>query len=923
MELSELEAHFDRHWASTSTSGADRMEPNDRRTIRSFRNLDDVNGNVLEELDDKPPDSAVQDLDMLQPRLMDLKGFSYFFSTSLGPKLDPKAFWGLIGLVIVLPHEEALKRIAQMLSKLGYSCGDFQLHAHQSFDLSKGEKEACFEIFVLMTRSFSDAVRFLREAGDIANLSYGRGYAQESWVELTATYDRVQADIDERLKRIEKMAKFGKIHAAQLSFLSRSPRSFVDSAKLPCFVLPPATTNRFFNRDEVIQEIDDQFDEQKEEGLRSLALYGMGGVGKSHVALKYTEKKKAEKGLGAIFWIRAETLFSFQESFTDRWLQETECKWLLVYDNVEDFGLLRANWPAPGSQGLALITTRNHSLAFDPANGGLEVLPWGTANGTKFLLHLLAGHVSADLLASEAKSAYSLAERLSGHALAISNMSGLIHRQSWTISELLDRYGSSLNFKDGLEAVWGVSFKNLKPGSATLLAAFSHCAPDSIPHSLFDLKEAVDLPDSLLCIMVADNLPGRFDNAMEELLDLALVKRDRKSGTYSIHRLIQTHFLRYMTPENRQKSFIEASHLMENVFPKRLDGKIATMYNMWEQCQLWVQHVLQLKNCFRLEKRRDPGFYACTKTCAMWAQCGRFLLEQQTFPELEDLVEVGKLALATLPEQDPELYNLTSPETYITQIWARRGRYRLAIEVMVSARNVKLTAPQEDHQNSSWMANNISCFYSCLGEYETALEWQEISRVYGQGRTLAYMKKCDEARGHIDESLEDMMTSKPVTWGTAGECQFARARLAMFEGDFKLAELLFQKAQKIWLMGNSSRTSDFYAATIYRMGCCALLEGEVERAVKYLQDAMAITTLRKDVQAGEHVRSLYKLSEALYQILGRELEADRLLKEAEELYWKRVEEAKAVSEEDHGEYEVPQMHPQEQDYDSLVYMLWR
>ncbi|KAL0776469.1 hypothetical protein CaCOL14_007756 [Colletotrichum acutatum] len=145
----------------------------------------------------------------------------------------------------------------------------------------------------------------------------------------------------------------------------------------------------------------------------------------------------------------------------------------------------------------------------------------------------------------------------------------------------------------------------------------------------------------------------------------------------------------------------------------------------------------------------------------------------------------------------------------------------------------------------------------------------------------------------------------------------------MFEGDFKLAELLFQRAQSIWLTGNSSRTSDFYAATIYRMGCCALLEGEVERAMKYLQDAMAITSLRKDIQVGEHARCLYKLSEALYQISGRELEADRLLKEAEELYWKRVEKPKGVSEEDHAEYEVPQIHPQEEDYDSLVYMLWR
>ncbi|KAK1506881.1 hypothetical protein CTAM01_03213 [Colletotrichum tamarilloi] len=832
MEQSEMEAHFARQWASTSKSGTERMEPNDRRTIKIFRNYDDIKEEFLGGMDE-----IHQEIGMLEPR---------FVKLIIAQTVE--AMIVLTTAQIALPDEEATRRITQMLKRLGRACQTFQLHAGQSSTPSKDEKEACFEIFVSMTRFLSDAIRFLRDAGDIASLSSPHGHAQGSWANLTVIYDNAQAEIDESLKEIEKIAEISQRQATMLSFLALSPRSFADKAKLPCYVLPTASTNRFFNRDEVIEEIDHQLGEQRIDGLRSLALYGMGGVGKSHVALKYIEKKKAEKGLAAIFWVHAENIISFQQSFTDialrldlpgaqrtlheenrlivkDWLQQTECKWLIVYDNVESFDLLRANWPLPGSQGLALITTRNHSLAFDPASGGLEVPSWNTENGTKFLLHLLSGHISADLLANEAKSAYSLSERLSGHALAISNMSGLIQRRSWSISQLLDNYGSNLNFKDGLEAVWKVSFQNLKPDSAALLAAFSYCAPDSIPHSLFELKEAEDLPDSLLWFLDVD----------------------------------------------------------------------------------------------------------------------RFLLEQQTWPELEDLVEIGKLALATLPEQDPELYNLTSPDTYIAQMWARRGHYRLAIEVMVSARNMKLKAPQEDHQNLSWMANNISAFYSCLGEYKTALEWQETSRVawerwaksenvefhwhpnqrYGKGRTLAYMKRYDEARTDIDESLEDMLTTKPVIWGTAGPCQFARARLAMFEGDFKLAELLFQKAQSIWLTGNSSRTSDFYAATIYRMGCCALLEGEVERAVKYLQDAMAITSLRKDIQVGEHARCLHKLSEALYQLSGRELEADRLLKDAEELYWKRIEKPRGVSEEDHAEYEVPQIHPQEEDYDSLVYMLWR
>ncbi|EXF75842.1 hypothetical protein CFIO01_07877 [Colletotrichum fioriniae PJ7] len=897
MEQSEMEAHFARQWASTSKSGTERMEPNDRRTIKIFRNYDDIKEDFFEGLDD-----THQDLGMLEPRL------------------------------IALPDEEATRRITQMLKKLGRACQTFQFHAGQSSTPSKGEKEACFEIFVSMTRFLSDAIRFLRDAGDISSLSSPHGHAQGSWVKLTDMYDSVQAEIDEWLKEIEKMAEIAQRQATMLSFLALSPRSFTDKAKLPCYVLPTASTNRFFNRDEVIEEIDHQLGEQRIDGLRSLALYGMGGVGKSHVALKYIEKKKAEKGLTAIFWVHAENIISFQQSFTDialrldlpgaqrtlhdenrlivkDWLQQTECKWLIVYDNVESFDLLRANWPLPGSQGLALITTRNHSLAFDPASGGLEVPSWNTENGTKFLLHLLSGHISADLLANEAKSAYSLAERLSGHALAISNMSGLIQRRSWSISQLLDNYGSNLNFKDGLEAVWKVSFQNLKPDSAALLAAFSYCAPDSIPHSLFELQEAEDFPDSLLWFLDVDRGIAPDGKRVSQ-------EARRQNGN-------DVQYVGAMSAVGTAR--IAAQEL----FQARKEAR---------------SRVLRLHEDLRnVGSMRTVGIHLFKIPFIPADFSSRFLLEQQTWPELEDLVEVGKLALATLPEQDPELYNLTSPDTYIGQMWARRGHYRLAIEVMVSARNMKLKAPQEDHQNLSWMANNISAFFSCLGEYETALEWQETSKVswerwaksenvefhwhpnqrYGKGRTLAYMKRYDEARTDIDESLEDMMTTKPVIWGTAGPCQFARARLAMFEGDFKLAELLFQKAQSIWLTGNSSRTSDFYAATIYRMGCCALLEGEVERAAKYLQDAMAITSLRKDIQVGEHARCLYKLSEALYQIPGRELEADGLLKEAEELYWKRVEKPKGVSEEDHAEYEVPQIHPQEEDYDSLVYMLWR
>ncbi|KAK1720837.1 hypothetical protein BDP67DRAFT_501036 [Colletotrichum lupini] len=172
MEQSEMEAHFARQWASTSKSGTERMEPNDRRTIKIFRNYDDIKEEFLGGMDE-----IHQEISMLEPRFVYLRSFSDYFSTKLGPKLNPEVFWGLFGLIltIALPDEEATRRITQMLKRLGRACQTFQLHAGQSSTPSKDEKEACFEIFVSMTRFLSDAIRFLRDAGDIASLSSPHG----------------------------------------------------------------------------------------------------------------------------------------------------------------------------------------------------------------------------------------------------------------------------------------------------------------------------------------------------------------------------------------------------------------------------------------------------------------------------------------------------------------------------------------------------------------------------------------------------------------------------------------------------------------------------------------------------------------------------------------------------------------------------
>lgn len=168
-----------------------------------------------------------------------------------------------------------------------------------------------------------------------------------------------------------------------------------------------------------------------------------------------------------------------------------------MYDNVETWDTISSYWPNAANRGQALITARNHSLAFEIGDGSLEVEHWDNQTGSQFLLHLLSGHISAEILTSQSKSAFDLSERLSGHALALSNMAGLIHRRSWTIQEMVEVYDRQPMFKDGLEAIWQLSFQNLSPNSASLLSILVFCNPDSIPETLFHPGLDHNMPDSL------------------------------------------------------------------------------------------------------------------------------------------------------------------------------------------------------------------------------------------------------------------------------------------------------------------------------------------------------------------------------------------------------------------------------------------
>ncbi|KAI0869266.1 P-loop containing nucleoside triphosphate hydrolase protein [Hypoxylon argillaceum] len=327
-----------------------------------------------------------------------------------------------------------------------------------------------------------------------------------------------------------------------------------DLATLPCYVYPTTRTHRFFDRTDDIIGMDRFFNNAIPESsaqFQALALYGIGGVGKSSIALRYAEMRIRNKDLDAMFWVGGEKENTMRQGFTDiavrlklpgaqlrdhdknrslslDWLEQTESRWLLIFDNVESVDLLMNYWPT-ASRGQVVITTRNRNLAFYPASGGLEITEWDTEAGSQFLLHLLSTDIAKQLTDEEVHNTHELAQNLSGHALGLSLMAGLIHRRSWSIEEFVAIYRKQPQKVHGIfgnnsiNALWDMSFKSLNDRASAILGVMAFLSPDSIPQSLFEPKGSIPFPDSLkFCEDSFD-----FSDEMETLMTLALVKRNK------------------------------------------------------------------------------------------------------------------------------------------------------------------------------------------------------------------------------------------------------------------------------------------------------------------------------------------------------------------------------------------------------------
>ncbi len=351
----------------------------------------------------------------------------------------------------------------------------------------------------------------------------------------------LQAELD----KLDKLAKQPAGQAAAGRALQLAPR--------PTFLA---------GREELLAELDAQLTAHDGAGPRVVALCGLGGAGKTSVALEYAHRHLGEVGVAwqfpaedpavlaagfgeLVFQLGGRGLPDSRDpvAWVHGALATYPGEWLLVFDNAPDRASVVPFVP-PAGRGRVLITSRDQ--IWQP--------------GQALDVPVLDPEVAAQFLASRTgdpnrQAALELAGELGGLPLVLeqaavyiqANADSLAGYLTWFRQRRADMLarGEPLGYSQTVATTWRLAFEQLQqaaPDAVGLLRLLAACAPEAIPLPLLLqprpglAEELGDEVGPVLAPVLENNLAAK--HAIAALCRYSLITPAR-GGSVSMHRLVQ------------------------------------------------------------------------------------------------------------------------------------------------------------------------------------------------------------------------------------------------------------------------------------------------------------------------------------------------------------------------------------------------
>jgi serine/threonine protein kinase len=426
-------------------------------------------------------------------------------------------------------------------------------------------------------------------------------------------------------------------------------------------------------RSEDLQALEQAQDEQ------SLVLYGLGGIGKTRLALehawRYGSNYRAvlfvladspdglNSGLAGL--ARADLLDlperedpaeSEVKAAVLRWLRDNS-GWLLILDNVDTKeALLAVTRLLPAlTEGRVLITSRRRDWPPGVHRQPIDVIPLPAA--TDFLLKRTVKERRRE--PDDVPQALRLAELLDGLPLALEQAAAYISHTRISISEYLEIWekecDSALSWYDegvmqypaSLAVTWQGTFRQLAPTAKALLRLIAHLSPDPIPVAMLETGAEIirKAGQRIYGKTALEARPVRDD--LGELAAVSLISR--RDSVLAVHPMVQE-VIRQRIPKEEQAIWIgEALDLVNHYAPEHPED--ASTWLTWD---LLRAHVAQL-----LAPALQLGLWQNRSLLRLRAELGLFLYGKGLYAEAQPL-------LLAACEADEQIYGEKGSELAVS-----------------------------------------------------------------------------------------------------------------------------------------------------------------------------------------------------------------------------------------------------------------
>jgi len=460
------------------------------------------------------------------------------------------------------------------------------------------------------------------------------------------------------------------------------------------------------------------------------ALRGLGGVGKTQLALEYAWRHAADYQL--VWWINAEqeTLLGEQlaelaphlglpatgNAATDAAAVLTGLArrddWLLIFDNAGSAGEIR-RWLPAGPAGQVLITSRAQVW------GGLAVPVDVDVFDIDEAVGFLAGRVPALAGAPDGGPARDLAAELAaelgGLPLALEQAAAYLEATAMTPARYLEKFrarravmlarGEDLTYGGTVDTCWSLALDRLQastPAAASLLTLAAFCGPDPIPLAWLT-PAALDGP---LKAAVAD---GDLDDLIAAIRRYSLARR--QGDSVQVHRLVAAVIRAHTTPDAQAAAAVQARAVLAAAQPAR-DYRDPAGWPAWATL---AAHALAAP---ALHPDHDPA--------ADHAPTARRLLLAVT--DYLNVSRVGPTVHTPAADLHRRWTTLLGPDHPDT-LWASEnfaddlsalGEHRAARTLNEDTLARRRRVLGDDHLSTLISANNLARDLSALGEHRAA-----------------------------------------------------------------------------------------------------------------------------------------------------------------------------------------------------------